>query len=562
MQGSDAHPGLMPLAMSRILAIAERANFQVAVAYYEVYLDRCYDLLTSEGAEISVLEGNDGKIQLRGLSQKVLRNLDEFHRIFMNGRLRRQVGQTGLNDTSSRSHGVLMVTVASQSKERIFGKLNLIDLAGNEDNRRTGNEGHRLVESSRINQDLFVLSNVISALSSNEPRVPYRDSKLTRILQDSLGGTSRAIMIVCLNPRSYQEAAHTLIIAARTRQIPNLNSEKKEETQSKVNMNSKLQLWLEGKGKLSSVSPSPSKTKLLFYTPSHHQMNHSRRMAKNLPRDTQKARRVLVLHQPNHGPEKENQQVAASPLQFRDHTTINKSLSSCYDLNVNNTSVGRKPESLKHSGSGDGKLTDNQKPMEARPPPCVEENKENLRNIVDVTPASKHQNKSSSPPLSERLYKLRDAMRDLLLQPPVYNARHIEAVREATPSTGAHVQVPSTEGTKMELSPSNSPSGTPVPFVTGQNDDDIGTPLEKLSKKSSGIKNTVAKELLQFLNTASREELIELKGIGERRAAHILSLREEDQEPLKEIEDLEKIGISQKQAQSLFKETARHLLFA
>lgn len=71
-------------------------------------------------------------------------------------------------------------------------------LTGNEDNRRTGNEGVRLAESARINQDLFALSNVISALSSNESRVPYRDSKLTRILQDSLGGTSRAIMIVCL----------------------------------------------------------------------------------------------------------------------------------------------------------------------------------------------------------------------------------------------------------------------------------------------------------------------------------------------------------------------------
>ena len=69
---------------------------------------------------------------------------------------------------------------------------------GNEDNRKTGNDGVRLVESSSINQSLFALSNVINALNSNEPRVPYRDSKLTRILQDSLGGKTRAIMIACL----------------------------------------------------------------------------------------------------------------------------------------------------------------------------------------------------------------------------------------------------------------------------------------------------------------------------------------------------------------------------
>ena len=69
---------------------------------------------------------------------------------------------------------------------------------GNEDNRKTGNDGVRLVESSSINQSLFALSNVINALNSNEPRVPYRDSKLTRILQDSLGGKTRSIMIACL----------------------------------------------------------------------------------------------------------------------------------------------------------------------------------------------------------------------------------------------------------------------------------------------------------------------------------------------------------------------------
>ena len=84
-------------------------------------------------------------------------------------------------------------------------KLNLIDLAGNEDNRRTYNEGIRLQESAKINQSLFALSNVIYALNNNKPRVPYRESKLTRILQDSLGGTSRALMVACLVRNCYHE---------------------------------------------------------------------------------------------------------------------------------------------------------------------------------------------------------------------------------------------------------------------------------------------------------------------------------------------------------------------
>lgn len=552
MQGSEIHPGLMHLAMFSILTMSERINFQVAVAYYEVYMDRCYDLLESKGIEISVFEGNDGKIQLRGLSQVFVRNLAEFKEVFMNGCLRRRVGLTGLNDTSSRSHGVLMVTVASQDNT-ICGKLNLIDLAGNEDNRRTGNEGVRLAESARINQDLFALSNVISALSSNESRVPYRDSKLTRILQDSLGGTSRAIMIVCLNPRSYQEAAHTLIIAARTRQITNQNAEKKQDPPLKVDMGSKLQVWLEAKGKISSA-PSPGKAKPVFYTPSHHQMNQFRRMARNLPPDTPKARRVLVLHQPNCGHEKEKggEVTQASSLQSEIDTNValdtpSKPSTTPFDC------IEQRTEAVVNYDGPKGKG------VEAYPFKGLDTNKENLCNVMDLTPCLKALSKPPSPPLSERLHKLRVAMKEILQ--PTCDGGHTDTLAELKPSGGSIMKASSPGFVHLNTSPFKSPVKTPLPLLSTK-DESTGTPLEKLSKKSSGIKTNMAKGLIEFLNTASREELLELKGIGEKRAAYILSLRQESPEPLKEIEDLEKIGISKKQAQSLFKGTARHILFS
>ncbi|KAH9302518.1 hypothetical protein KI387_014101, partial [Taxus chinensis] len=191
-----------------------------------------------------------------------IKSLEEFQEVFCYGCMRRKVGHTGLNDVSSRSHGVLMISVSSDDGNPdmpLVGKLNLIDLAGTEDNRRSGNEGIRLTESVRINQSLFALSNVIHALNANEIRVPYRDSKLTRILQDSLGGTSRALMIACLNPSSFQEAMHTVSLAARSRQIVNhVALEGKQDTpRPKVDMNARLNAWLEAKGKSNGKAAIP-----------------------------------------------------------------------------------------------------------------------------------------------------------------------------------------------------------------------------------------------------------------------------------------------------------------
>ncbi|KAK2972374.1 hypothetical protein RJ640_014432, partial [Escallonia rubra] len=257
MQGSEELPGVMPLAMSSILSMCRSTGSTAEISYYEVYMDRCYDLLELKPKEIAVMDDKDGQIHLKGLARVPVNSMAEFSEAFSCAVQRRKVAHTGLNDVSSRSHGVLVISVSTPSKngsgDFITGKLNLIDLAGNEDNRRTCNEGIRLQESAKINQSLFALSNVVYALNNNQPRVPYRESKLTRILQDSLGGTNRALMVACLNPGEYQESVHTVSLAARSRHVANfVYSAQRRDTTDKIDMEAKLQAWLESKGKTKS----------------------------------------------------------------------------------------------------------------------------------------------------------------------------------------------------------------------------------------------------------------------------------------------------------------------
>lgn len=136
----------------------------------------------------------------------------------------RSLSATQLNAESSRSHFVISIKLV----ERVPGKalqrtsqLNLIDLAGNEDNRKTGNTGDRMTESSSINLSLFALVKVIDAIRAGQSRIPYRESKLTRLLQNSLGGNCRTAMVCCINPRTDMvwETQYTLNYAAKARGI-------------------------------------------------------------------------------------------------------------------------------------------------------------------------------------------------------------------------------------------------------------------------------------------------------------------------------------------------------
>ncbi|XP_045778647.1 kinesin-like protein Klp68D isoform X2 [Maniola jurtina] len=231
MEGTADHEGIIPRAFRHIWAHIENTaspdvTHLVSCSYVELYLEDVRDLLSKDSKKLTIRGQELNGFYIPEMTSVVCKSAAEMVRAMRAGNRNRAAGRTDMNEHSSRSHAVFLVTVetAHRDTNRIrVGKLNLVDLAGSERQRKTGAGGERLREAARINQALSSLGNVISALAENSPHVPYRDSKLTRILQDSLGGNSKTIMIANIGPASYNydETITTLRYAHRAKAIKN-----------------------------------------------------------------------------------------------------------------------------------------------------------------------------------------------------------------------------------------------------------------------------------------------------------------------------------------------------
>ncbi|CAI7572392.1 unnamed protein product [Penicillium glandicola] len=227
-----ADRGVIPRLLSGIYRRSKKiekdsegeTTVQVALSYYEIYNDKVFDLF--EPPEKRTMSGlplrdNGGKTVVCGLSEKPCTTLKEFEQLYDQANTNRSTSATKLNAHSSRSHAVLgvKVTISSPDKVRV-STASAIDLAGSEDNRRTENDKERMVESASINKSLFVLAQCVEAINKKQHRIPYRESKMTRIL--SLGqNNGLTVMILNLAPvRSYQlDTISSLNVANRTRKI-------------------------------------------------------------------------------------------------------------------------------------------------------------------------------------------------------------------------------------------------------------------------------------------------------------------------------------------------------
>ena len=211
-------------------------QYTVKVSYCEIYMEKIRDLLEPSKENLKVHEDKTRGVFIAELTEKYVGSDAEVYDIMKFGLENRNVGSTNMNAVSSRSHSIFLITI-SQNNERDYvaktGKLYLIDLAGSEKVGKTNVVGKRLDEAKNINKSLTMLGLVIYSLTDGKStHIPYRDSKLTRILQDSLGGNSKTSLIITCSPSPYNEAETigTLRFGLRAKSIKNTPKINREYT--------------------------------------------------------------------------------------------------------------------------------------------------------------------------------------------------------------------------------------------------------------------------------------------------------------------------------------------
>ena len=231
-------------------------SFKLKVGMLEIYNDEIYDLLATSGASVQekkeeamraggkssleIRRDKDGRVEVPNLTKEAVMNINEVMLLLKRGNSNRATAATDMNEHSSRSHMVLSVDVESGLGQSSMNKgtLYLVDLAGSERVRKSNVEGENLKEAGFINKSLAALGNVMEALDRRATHVPFRDSKLTSLLQNALGGNSRTMMVVTTCPvdKFYDESVHALQFATRVRRIQigaaqrNVSSKNLEET--------------------------------------------------------------------------------------------------------------------------------------------------------------------------------------------------------------------------------------------------------------------------------------------------------------------------------------------
>ncbi|THG07716.1 hypothetical protein TEA_029072 [Camellia sinensis var. sinensis] len=558
IQGTEEKPGLAALAIAEILLMAEDTENLVAISFYEVFQDHVYDLLEPTRPEVQVLEDAQGKIKLKGLSKEYVKSVSAFQKLYFIGCSSRPAMQKIPFEPPRKSHKGLIIRILSnneKSNAKLLGKITFVDLAGYEDGRRKNCEGFNIGESSRVNKSLYALLNVMYALNANHTHLPYRENKLTRMLQDSFGGTNHVLMLTCLNPFFCQDTIYATGLASRSCQGSNrvfTNSTKKVKGSAKPMVLSSL--TKEKLGIVSSTVKKSTSSKAYF----------SKKNTSSLEKGRKLFDEGNHLSNPEQAKSPSN---IASVMQSRFMSDIGSAIVPSLreeEKFISNACLAGVPKteetSLLDASKDKKRIEEMDVPLHSESNHSevtanIDSNIKALTYLEDGDDMDK-ENKSSlmneagSPPLSARLRDLSNDLKSLLSLTPIqieippetdvpYSDQVVSAdiVELKTPVKEQHLRV------KDKWEVANCPS-------------------ETFSARSSGFKHSLVQDYLSFLNTASKEELKGLRGIGEKRATYILELREESPEPFKNLDDLKDIGLSAKQDEVRPKHAFDFLLFS
>lgn len=222
-----AIPRIVDMIFDMILHSSSDIEYTVRVSYMEIYMERIKDLLNPTNDNLPIHEDKARGVYVKGLTEEYVSSAEEVYEVMRQGGGARAVASTNMNQESSRSHSIFAIVVTQKntvSGAQKSGQLFLVDLAGSEKVGKTGASGQTLEEAKKINKSLSALGMVINSLTDGKStHIPYRDSKLTRILQESLGGNSRTSLIVNCSPSSYNDAEtlSTLRFGVRAKNIRN-----------------------------------------------------------------------------------------------------------------------------------------------------------------------------------------------------------------------------------------------------------------------------------------------------------------------------------------------------
>ncbi|XP_057952857.1 kinesin-like protein KIN-10C [Malania oleifera] len=596
IQGSDENSGLATMAMNEILSMAEKDERSVSISSYEIYQDHVYDTLDPKKPEVLILENGRGKIQLKGLSQVPVKSISEFQKLYCSGSSSQKPAQKiPTAEVPHRSHKGLMVHVSScyeNLNAQLVGKMNFVDLAGYEDVRRKSNDDHRLVESTRINKSIYALHNVAHALNANESHVPYRESKITRMLQDTLGGTNQILMVACLNPHFCQDTTNMIKLGSRSCQgihrihtdstIKRVHSDsttKKTKTPTvstlfSTSKNGKpLNVSNTLKKQMSSqVQFSEKKTKgtafaikgrKLFGESKHATVPEKANSSSNIAPATE------PLHQQEGKPATDVSRAIVSAGEESALSNVHKESESISTVEMESalSNVHKESESIStvemqtftpaapNALEPSVQIKDTSLPSEHN---CLEvtatlSNEAEKISFLEEGHNIEKENMSSvinegSPPISTRLRELSNNLKSLYSSTSL--CMKLPQKNESLSNAKFTTDIVEPRTPILEQNPR---------FNDEKELANTKSPWEAFNARSSGMKTSLVQGYLKFLNTASKEELKGLKGIGEKRATYILELREDSPEPFKDLDDLKDIGLSAKQIKGMMKNVAGDL---